>query len=220
MDYLKWWAGVCSWPPPLRWCPQPPPRGTALPSAARRPPLNGWLRPQTYWHESGFRWPDTRSDKDGHSGQNSFKRRRSTLWEYIAIAAVSEGLILPYTPGWCRSVGQREEGPMTHLWWCCCDSLSSTLSLAVVVRQVLVGDRKKRKYLDVVWGSRGNFLKKNVFLIMSKKDLSFVVQLLIFIQQARKQGTFHAKRGRWLLQHFLSISYLNGSLYNWKSAVS
>lgn len=90
MDYLKWWAGVCSWPPPLRWCQQPPPRGTALPSAARRPPLNGWLRPRTYWHENGFRWPNTRSDKDGHGGQNSFNGG-ATLPEFRSFQRYQSG---------------------------------------------------------------------------------------------------------------------------------
>lgn len=166
MDYLKWWAGVCSWPPPLRWCPQPPPRGTALPSAARRPPLNGWLHPQTYWHENGFRWPDTRSDKDGHARQNSLSGGTLHYQNRLHLQQ-HQCAILPYTPGWCRSVGQREEGPMIHWWRCCFDSLLSTLSLAGVVLQVLVGGGEKtlRHNLRL----RSNFFfffKKNVFVIM------------------------------------------------------
>lgn len=160
MDYLKWWAGVCSWPPPLRWCPQPPPRGTALPSAARRPPLNGWLHPQTYWHENGFRWPGTRSDKDGHARQNSFSGGTLHYQNRLHLQQ-HQCAILPYTPGWYRSVGQREEGPMIHWWRCCFDSLLSTLSLAGVVLQVLVGGREKTLRHDLrLWS---NFSRKMCF---------------------------------------------------------
>lgn len=48
---------------------------------------------------------------------------------------------LPCTPGWCRSVGRREEGPMTRWWMCCYGCRPSTLSLAVEVLQVLMGQK-------------------------------------------------------------------------------
>lgn len=132
MDYLKWWAGVCSWPPPLRWCRQPPPHGIALPSAARRPPLNGWLRPQTYWRENGFRWPDTRSDTDGHSRPNSFNgvalhyqnilswRHYQSAWSYLILLDDAILLVRGRRVPWYTNGGAVMTPYCQHchlLWW-------------------------------------------------------------------------------------------------------
>lgn len=118
MDYLKWWAGVCSWPQPLRWCPQPLPRDTALPSAARQPPLNGWLHPRTYWHENGFRWPDTRSDKDGHARQNSFNggtlQNRLHLPQYQCLIPTLYSWMMPFC--WSEGGGSHDTLMEVLLW--------------------------------------------------------------------------------------------------------
>lgn len=60
-----------------------------------------------------------------------------------------QSLMLPCTPGWCRSVGRWGEGPMTRWWTCCYGSLLSILSLAVEPHQVLKVRRleKQRKYI-------------------------------------------------------------------------
>lgn len=59
--------------------------------------------------------------------------------QYITKVYQVQGLSLPCTPGWCRSVGLRGEGPMKHWWTCCYGSLLSTLTLAVEAHWVLIG---------------------------------------------------------------------------------
>lgn len=139
VDYPRWWAGVCSWPPPLRWCRQPPPRGIVLLPEVLPLPLNGWLRPQSYWREIESRWPNTRSDTDSPDRIHRRALRRIAKNIQRGIVYPTESLLLPCTPGWCRSVGQREEGPTIRWWRCCSGSLPSTLSLAGEGRWVLMG---------------------------------------------------------------------------------
>lgn len=59
--------------------------------------------------------------------------------QYIMKVYQVQGLSLPCTPGWCRSVGRRGEGPMTRWWTCCYGSLLSTLTLAAEAHWVLMG---------------------------------------------------------------------------------
>lgn len=56
-----------------------------------------------------------------------------------------QSLMLPCTPGWCHFVDLWGEGPMSHWWTCCYDSLLSTLSPAVEAPQVLEVRRLKKE---------------------------------------------------------------------------
>lgn len=84
-----------------------------------------------------------------HARENSLSGCTVHYWNIQYQVYQVQSLILPCTPGWCRSVGRREEGPTTRWWTCCYGSLLSTLSLAAEGHRVLTGKEiKETKEID------------------------------------------------------------------------